>query len=349
MTMHAARHRADRYGSIGPVLFGLALVAVLFVAGIAIGATIWESVPQWVSAIIARCVTFFDRATAAIALHHLLAIGVALVVGYRFVASLVHQRHATRAFLRSITRGLSGTISHEVRQLLPSLGLRERDIVLVDAPIPSCFSAGFLRPRIYCSRLALAALEREHLRAVLAHERAHLLRLDPLRAALLEALRRALFFVPIMGAWARRDTVARELRADAYAMRGHPDGNLHLAHALYVLSAPVRWAVAPPASAVPFAAPRLLAIRTAAIAGRPYVNPPFPRWSIVGSVAGCIVAAALFLAPPHVGAMPPPVCTPTALVSGSVQQSASLLERGAMTPSTTFASYAFTQAPAWRR
>lgn len=349
MVASSTHTRVARYGSIGPVLFGLAFVAALVVAGVSIGVTTWASVPQWVFAGIARCATVLDRVTTAIALHHLLTLGVALVVGYRFIASLVRQWHATRAFLRSVTQGFGGAITPEVHQLLPLLGLRERDIVLVDASASLCFSAGFLRPRIYCSQPALAALAREDLRAVLAHERAHQIRRDPLRAALLEALRHALFFVPIMGAWARRDAIARELRADTYAMRGHPDGDLHLAHALYAFSAPMQWAVAPSVSAVPFAAPNLLMIRMAAIAGRPYVKPPLPRWSIVGSIAGCITAAALLVVPPHAEAVRPPVCMPVPSVSGHMQRSASLLERGPMTPSTTFASYVFTRAPAWHR
>lgn len=348
MAARSAHLGADRYGSIGPVLFGLALVAVLLVVGVSIGVTAWGSVPRWVLALIARCAVLLDRATAAIALHHLLAFGVALIVGYRFVVSLVRQQAATRAFLRSITRGSGGAIAPEVRQLLPSLGLRERDVVLVDASAPLCFTAGFLRPRIYCSRRAIAELDREALRAVLTHERSHQLRRDPFRAALLEALRRALFFTPIMGAWARHDAIARELHADAYVMRAYPDGDLHLAQALYTLSGPAHWMAASPVPVVPFAAPYLLAIRIAAIAGRPYVEPPLPRWSITGSLAGCIAAAALFVIPvPHAEAVPPPVCVPASPASGSVQQS--LLERGSMTPSITFASYTFTQAPAWRR
>ena len=68
--------------------------------------------------------------------------------------------------------------------------------LLIVSPQPRAFCAGLLRPRVYVSTGAVAILDQEALSAVLAHERHHARRRDPLRLAIGRVLARALFFLP---------------------------------------------------------------------------------------------------------------------------------------------------------
>ena len=84
---------------------------------------------------------------------------------------------------------------------------------------PCAFCHGLLRPRIYVSTGTLAGLRRAELEAVLAHERHHAQRRDPLRLALARVLGEALFFLPALPPLLERYAVAAELAADEAALR----------------------------------------------------------------------------------------------------------------------------------
>lgn len=84
---------------------------------------------------------------------------------------------------------------------------------------PRAFCAGYLKPRIYLSTGALQRLSRVEMRAVVAHERFHCSRRDPLRILLLRTLAAAFFFLPAVGPFAERYESAAELAADEAAIR----------------------------------------------------------------------------------------------------------------------------------
>jgi Zn-dependent protease with chaperone function len=80
-------------------------------------------------------------------------------------------------------------------------------------------TAGPLRPRILLGAQVLESLDDDELRAVVLHERAHQLRLDPLRAALV-AVVRAVTPSPLRrAATASQVEARREIRADLGALR----------------------------------------------------------------------------------------------------------------------------------
>jgi hypothetical protein len=80
------------------------------------------------------------------------------------------------------------------------------------------FTVGFLRPRIVVSEGLLALLDERELLSVLAHERHHARRRDPLRRALVRAVCDGLWFVPGLRATAATHAAISELAADAVAM-----------------------------------------------------------------------------------------------------------------------------------
>jgi Zn-dependent protease with chaperone function len=92
------------------------------------------------------------------------------------------------------------------------------DATVIEAATPMAFCAGWLRPRIFVSRGAVERLSAAELEAVLAHERQHRARRDPLRLAIGRVLGDALFFLPVLRPLQARHGDEAELRADAAAV-----------------------------------------------------------------------------------------------------------------------------------
>lgn len=103
--------------------------------------------------------------------------------------------------------------------------------VIVDER-PRAFCAGLFRPKVYLSSGAVALLDDAALRAVLAHERQHQRRRDPLRLAAGRVTARALFFVPGLRELLRRQQALAELSADESAIEDAPANRSALAQAM---------------------------------------------------------------------------------------------------------------------
>ena len=108
-------------------------------------------------------------------------------------------------------------------------------LVITDAQ-PRAFCAGLVRPRVYVSTGAIALLDDAALGAVLAHERHHAYRHDPLRLAAGRVLARALFFLPELGALVERQQALAELSADESAVNALPANGSALARAMLSFS-----------------------------------------------------------------------------------------------------------------
>lgn len=104
--------------------------------------------------------------------------------------------------------------------------------VVRDLPNPA-FTAGLWSPRIYLAEELSQRLTSEQLRAVVAHERAHLERRDPLRLFLLRTLACTLFWIPALRRLADDVADEAEILADDDAARGGP---LVLASAILALA-----------------------------------------------------------------------------------------------------------------
>jgi Zn-dependent protease with chaperone function len=79
------------------------------------------------------------------------------------------------------------------RALAASSPVALHGVLLIADDTPQAFCAGLLRPRVYVSTGALELLDPAALAAVMAHERHHALRRDPLRVACGRALAAGLF------------------------------------------------------------------------------------------------------------------------------------------------------------
>lgn len=113
-------------------------------------------------------------------------------------------------------------------------GVRPRAVRIVPFLPNPAFTAGFFRPAIYVSHRLPQYLSFDEIVAVLAHERSHLDRRDPLRLTLLRALSCVLFWLPAFRRLADDWSDEAEILADdAAATSG---GRLALASALLALA-----------------------------------------------------------------------------------------------------------------
>jgi Zn-dependent protease with chaperone function len=93
-------------------------------------------------------------------------------------------------------------------------------LVVRGLPVPA-FTSGLLRPRIVVAEELATRLTESELEAVLAHERVHLRRRDPLRLFLLRGLAGILFWLPALRRLAADLEDEMEIRADDEAARTH--------------------------------------------------------------------------------------------------------------------------------
>ena len=105
---------------------------------------------------------------------------------------------------------------------------------VVDGLPNPAFTAGWLRPHIYVATQLVDALAPAELRAVLAHEHAHVRRRDPARLSVLRFVGCALFWLPALRRLAADAADDAEIAADDTAVRGQP---LVLASAILKLAA----------------------------------------------------------------------------------------------------------------
>jgi Zn-dependent protease with chaperone function len=143
--------------------------------------------------------------------------------------SLLVLGRAVRSLARHLRAG-----ARLVRRLRPidELTLDGVTVLVVDDARPQAFCAGYARPRVYLSVGALEQLDQDELRAVLAHERHHRDRRDPLRILAVEVLADALFFVPALRRLRERYAALAEVAADEAAVRRAGGDSAALASAL---------------------------------------------------------------------------------------------------------------------
>jgi bla regulator protein blaR1 len=124
-------------------------------------------------------------------------------------------------------------LAASLAQLHPVL---QDGVFVVDDDRPEAFCAGLLRPRVYITSGALAVLDAPALRAVLAHERHHARRHDPLRLAASRVIARSLFFLPAVRELRRGQQALVEMSADESAVNDAAGDRSPLARAMLSFS-----------------------------------------------------------------------------------------------------------------
>jgi Peptidase family M48 len=103
---------------------------------------------------------------------------------------------------------------------------------VLDDERPQAFCAGLFQPRVYFSTGTVEMLDPPALAAVLAHERHHATRRDPLRLACGRALAAALFYIPALRRLVNRQHALAEISADEAAVVSAGGDRSGLANAL---------------------------------------------------------------------------------------------------------------------
>lgn len=253
-------------------------------------------------------------ALCLVALHHLLApvhagfhglvvVGVAYATWDRWRAWRV-----VRVSLRAVREGavlLEDGFARAARQV----GLDADRLRVVDGLPSPAFTVGWWRPRVYVARALVDLLPTDELAAVLAHERAHVMRRDPLRLSALRFLASVLFWLPALRRLSADAADEAEIVADDEAAAR--TGALTLASALVHLGA---WRTSPTVARAAvgissgFQHPELLARRVRRLVGETST----PTTHVTRrSIAGAALALALVWTSGVLMAHPLPGDSPT--------------------------------------
>ena len=215
-TSQPAAVAAARVARAGALLGTLGLASSVFVVSRLVEA--WRVTPAAASheiSIIGERLSYPAANLAAVVVLGLALVGLAVTA--LTVAGAVGEVVATRRFARA---------------LAASRTYRIRDAWVIPDEQPRAFCAGLIRPAVYVSSGAVALLDEAALGAVLAHERHHAHRRDPLRLAAGRVAARALFFVPGLRELVRRQQSLAELSADESAIAAAPENRAALAQAM---------------------------------------------------------------------------------------------------------------------
>jgi hypothetical protein len=207
---------AARVARAGALLGALGLASSVFVVSRLVEA--WRVTPAAASheiSIIGERLSYPAANLAAVVVLALALVGLAVTV--LAVAGAVGEVLAARRFARALRN----------RKPLPF-----GDAWVIPDERPRAFCAGLIRPAVYVSSGAVALLDEAALGAVLAHERHHARRRDPLRLAAGRVGARALFFVPGLRELLRRQQSLAELSADESAIAAAPENRAALAQAM---------------------------------------------------------------------------------------------------------------------
>jgi Zn-dependent protease with chaperone function len=262
------------------------------------------------------------RVTPAAAAHHLTVLGATLSYPAGNADAIVLLALAALGAV-ALVRALHATAveclaQRRLRAWIAGRGPRTHahDVTVITDPRALAFTAGLLKPAVYVTDAAVAQLTPAALQAVIAHERHHAARRDPLRIAAGRVVSRALWPLPgIAAAVATADRLA-ELGADEAAIIPGAPGRPALAAAMLTLDgvAPERvdhllaggtpspdWRL--PAVAVATAASTLALLAAIALlagrvaSGQATLQPPFlSAQPCVVVLAAIPAAAALLLA-----------------------------------------------------
>lgn len=209
----------------------LSITAVLLAAFAAFSPTLWNDTVGTYRELEALCVRALETLSSHVPLFPWIVVLVPLLVGALALASVIRQLLATQRLISALLEQEVVPIPEPLGGVAGAVGLESR-IRLIDSPDFYAFCFGWLRPEVCISTVVIRQLSASELEAVFRHESWHVLRRDPLRLLVANALSFALFFMPLARDLARHYALGRELRADGATVRAMKNRQ-PLAGALY--------------------------------------------------------------------------------------------------------------------
>lgn len=239
--------RFEKNGHLFGKLKYLALpLLVMASIAVAIGPTGWKSVGEIIAGACRSVVTDIGAVDLAFVSAAMVLVG-ALTIG-------VWKSFRLSRELGQLTRELN-------RHAGPGSNREHagyRFTVLADM-VPFAFCHGLIKPRIYVSTSLVGLLTPDELAAVLAHERAHQVRRDPLRIAVAYVLLSALSILPGIGRIKNGYLLNLEIKADRVVKRDAGERQLRSALSK-VLGAAEGRPISQPVSAFDHVAERIRAL-----------------------------------------------------------------------------------------
>jgi Zn-dependent protease with chaperone function len=210
--------------------------------------------------------------------------------------------------LRRVLRAVDGRVpaaGDPFRRAAVEAGLDPANVRVVRGLPNPAFTAGLVSPRVYVAESIAEMLSPDELTAVLAHERAHVTRRDPLRLMVLRALACTLFWIPALRKLADDMADEAEVLADDAAAGSQP---LVLAAAILTLA---HWpdSAVPPSPVAGFLRSELLDRRIRRLAGE---DTPVRSRVTVPSIVAAAAALALVWSSGVLVAHPLPATSPIA-------------------------------------
>jgi Zn-dependent protease with chaperone function len=202
----------------------------------------------------------------------------AVITGAAASGTIAARAAAGSRALRALIRSARRPVPAAVRDAAAGLGLAGR-VDAVDGGEAFAVTYGLIRPRILVSTALADELTAAEVAAVLAHEREHVWRRDPLRLLAARLLAAWAWYLPAARWLSGRAALRRELAADRASARWAGRGVL--AGALLKLASPPACQAVAAASPAPDE-PGSLEARVAQLEGG---RPPRPRLSLVRGLA----------------------------------------------------------------
>ncbi len=243
----------------GWAVWPVAVGAVLAHLGLAVLAVVEYARLDWI-----RAVPFETGAVGVITASGVLAVAGAARVAWS-------TRRGGRA-LGKLLRSARRPVPAPLRAAASDVGILDRlEVVATDEAF--AVTHGLIRPRVLVSTGLVETLGPAELAAVLVHERHHVQRRDPLRLLAARLVAGYGWYLPVLGWWARRFALGRELAADRAATAGAGVAGALLK--LADLPAPVAVAAVNPRGSLP--------ARIAQLEGQPPTRRPRLGWIGAGT------------------------------------------------------------------
>lgn len=216
---------------LGAGLAVLAIISFLAIKFYPIFSTLWSGLAQQLT-MICGCANHWHFANHPIIFSFFIGVGLIATVLFCFVlfktGKMIWQtRRFVKDNLKKKKRGFSFKLSRIVRQVGLAGQITE---IKKDQPIVFCH--GFFQPRICVSAGLVNRLSETELRAVLLHEKYHLLSREPIKTLVVKILAAFFFFLPGFSSLAKKYLAYAELAADEHATVGFRE-KMPLARALY--------------------------------------------------------------------------------------------------------------------
>ncbi|HVJ47677.1 M56 family metallopeptidase [Desulfitobacterium sp.] len=177
--------------------------------------------------------------------------GVGLLAGIFFLLWLkhvigfcIHQKRVFQSFRKGIAR--KEELPEGLKETAEEIGVLNK-LLFVTETNPIAFTFGLFKPKIVISDCLVEMLELKELKAVLFHEKCHVMKKDPFKIFLLRALFNKVSSLGLITRLMQDFSVTMELQADKYAQRILGVEQQFLASALLKL---IKFEVTPPRFAV---------------------------------------------------------------------------------------------------